>query len=243
MIDIKELFAKFLRLRKVLKGMDKYIKPDITIPVTTFGNSGTSWTLNAELLNENSIVYCFGVGDNISFDLDLINKFDLQIFAFDPTPKSLDWISTQKLPKQFVIHPIGLANYDGKAKFHPPKNPNHISATMLDRSETRDQAYKVEVKTIKSIMQQLGHRHLDLLKMDIEGMEYEVIEDMKEKNILPTQVLIEFHHRFKGVGIEKTIKAVEIMRGMGYFVFHISQTGEEIAFIRKDMLPKQLKNS
>ncbi len=241
MIDFKELFAKFLRLRKVIKGLDSYIKPDVTLPIASFGNSGTSWSLYADILDEKSIVYSFGVGDDISFDLGLINRFDLQIFAFDPTPKSIDWISTQKLPKQFVIHPIGLANYDGKAKFHPPKNPNHISATMLDRSETRDQAYKVEVKTIKSIMQQLGHRYVDLLKMDIEGMEYEVIVDMKEKNILPTQVLIEFHHRFKGVGIDKTIKAVENMREMGYLVFHISQTGEEIAFIRKDKLPQNVK--
>jgi FkbM family methyltransferase len=241
MTKFKELFSKFLRLRKVIKGLDKYIKQDISIPVNTFGNPRTDWTLYTGFLNENSIVYSFGVGDDISFDLGLINKFDLQIFAFDPTPKSIDWISTQKLPNQFVLNPIGLANYDGKAKFHPPKNPNHISATMLERSETSDQAYKVEVKTLKSIMQQLGHKHIDLLKMDIEGMEYDVIDDLKLKNVLPTQVLIEFHHRFKGVGVKKTIKAVETMREMGYLTFHISHTGEEIAFIRKDKLPENNK--
>jgi len=240
MIKINELYAKFLRLRKVLKGIDSYIKQDITLPVLTLGNQGTSWTLYLDLLNENSIVYSFGVGDDISFDLALINKLDLQIFAFDPTPKSIDWISTQKLPKQFILHPIGLANYDGKAKFHPPQNPNHISATMLERHETNNQAYKVEVNSLKTIMQQLGHRYLDLLKMDIEGMEYDVIENMKAMNILPTQVLIEFHHRFKNVGVKKTVLAVETMHKMGYLVFHISKTGEEIGFIRKDKLPANL---
>ncbi len=237
MVKINNLFAKFLRLRKVIKGLDSYIKQDVVIPVSTIGNQSASWTLCTEILDEKSIVYSFGVGDDISFDLGLINKLDLQIYAFDPTPKSIDWIANQKLPKQFVIHPIGLANYDGKAKFHPPKNPDHISATMLEMHETKDQAYKVEVKTLKSIMQQLGHRHLDLLKMDIEGMEYDVIEDMKAKNILPTQVLIEFHHRFKQVGIKKTVQAVENLRSMGYLVFDISKTGEEIGFIRKDKMP------
>ena len=241
MIKINDLFAKFLRLRKVIKGLDSYVKIDITIPVNTVGNQGTSWTLCTDLLNEKSVVYSFGVGDDISFDLGLINKLDLQIFAFDPTPKSIDWVSKQHLPKQFIVHPIGLANYDGKAKFHPPKDPNHISATMLERHETSDQAYKVEVKTLKSIMQQLGHRYLDLLKIDIEGMEYDVIEDMKSKNILPTQVLIEFHHRFKQVGVKKTVQAVENMRSMGYLVFHISKTGEEIGFILKDKLPENNK--
>lgn len=231
-----DLFAKMLRLRKVLKGVDKYIRQDVVIPITTFGNEGTAWTLIPELLNENSVVYSFGVGDDISFDLCLINHVDLQVFAFDPTPKSIDWIATQNLPKQFTLYPVGLANFNGKAKFHPPKNPNHISATMLDRKETQDQAYKVEVKTLQTIMQELGHNKIDLLKMDVEGMEYDVIDDMKNAGILPSQVLIEFHHRFKGVGIKKTVTAVNTLREMGYKVFHVSRTGEEIAFVKEELL-------
>jgi FkbM family methyltransferase len=240
MINFKELFAKMLRLRKVIKGIDTFVKQDISIPVTSFGNPGASWTLFTRDLSENSIVYSFGVGDDISFDLGLINKFDLQIFAFDPTPKSIDWISTQNLPKQFVLHPVGLANYDGKAKFHPPTNPDHVSATMLERTETKDQAYKVEVKTLKSIMQELGHKNLDLLKMDIEGMEYDVIDDLKAKNILPSQILIEFHHRFKGVGVKKTKECINTLHSMGYFVYFVSETGEEISFIRKDKLSEKM---
>jgi len=231
-----DLFAKILRLRKVLKGVDKYIRQDVVVPVTTFGNEGTAWTLIPELLNENSVVYSFGVGDDISFDLCLINHADLQIFAFDPTPKSIDWVSTQNLPKQFTFYPVGLANFNGKAKFHPPKNPNHISATMLEREETEDSAYKVEVKTLKTIMQELGHRKIDLLKMDVEGTEYDVIDDMENAGIMPSQVLIEFHHRFKNVGIDKTVSAVNTLRRMGYKVFHVSRTGEEIAFVKEELL-------
>ncbi|MFN8257447.1 MAG: FkbM family methyltransferase [Bacteroidales bacterium] len=237
MPKLKELFAKFLRLKKVIKGHDLFIKQDISIHVDSYGNPGTSWTICSDILNEKSIVYSFGVGDDISFDLGLINRFDLEINAFDPTPKSIDWINNQKLPRQFVLHPVGLANFDGKAKFHPPVNPDHISATMLERNETRDQAYKVEVKTLKTIMQELGHSQIDVLKMDIEGMEYDVIDDFLAQNIMPSQILIEFHHRFNGVGIKKTEAAVQNLRKMGYLVFSISQTGEEISFIRKDKVP------
>ncbi|MDF1546558.1 MAG: FkbM family methyltransferase [Bacteroidales bacterium] len=231
-----DFFAKLLRLRKVLKGLDKFIKQDIDVPVTTFGNNGAAWTLIPELLNESSIAYSFGVGTDISFDLSLINHLDLQIFAFDPTPQSIDWIATQKLPKQFSLHPVGLANFNGKAKFHPPKNSNHVSATMLEVEETKEQAYKVEVKTLATIMSELGHSNIDLLKMDVEGMEYDVIEDMKNVGLKPAQVLIEFHHRFKGVGIKKTVGAVNTMRQMGYKVFHVSRTGEEIAFVKEEMI-------
>ncbi len=233
---IKELFAKLLRLRKVLKGIDRYIKKDIDIPVDSFGNENASWTFYPEVLNEKSIVYSFGVGDDISFDLCLINKFDVQIYAFDPTPKSVDWLASQNITRQFVFHPIGLADFEGKAKFNPPKNPDHISATMVSRPETQDMAYKVEVKTLKKIMQELGHRHIDLLKMDIEGAEYQVIDDMQSKNIKPGQILIEFHHRFKNIGAKKTLNAVKQLRNMGYLVFYISKTGEEISFIQADLI-------
>lgn len=235
MSKLQDLFAKLLRLRKVLFGIDKYIKQDIVLPTNTFGNNGASWTLVTELLNETSVVYSFGVGYDISFDLSVINHVDLQIYAFDPTPKSVEWVENQNLPKQFLLNPIGLANFNGKAKFHPPENPDHISATLLDRDETKDEAYKVEVRTLKSIMEELGHQHIDLLKMDIEGAEYDVIENMKTESIRPSQILVEFHHRFKNVGARKTVDAVRTLRKMGYKVFHISKTGEEISFIKNEL--------
>jgi FkbM family methyltransferase len=232
----KELFYKFLRIKKVALGVDSYIKKDININTISYGNLHACWTFHPELLNEKSIVYSFGVGDDISFDLSLINNFDLQIHAFDPTPKSVDWVSAQKLPNQFIFHPVGLADFDGKVKFNPPTNPNHISATLVARPETSDQAYKVEVRALKSIMQELGHRQIDLLKMDVEGAEYLVIDDMQSKNIKPSQVLIEFHHRFKNIGAKKTVKSVKQLRDMGYKVFHVSENGEEISFIRSDLV-------
>jgi len=235
-IDKTTILNRLFRILKVIRGNDIFIRKDVTIQTETYGNKGVAWSLCPKNIDENSIVYSCGVGYDISFDLTLINKFDLKLYAFDPTPKSVEWILNQKLPKQFILKNIGLADYDGKAKFNPPENPEHISATMLDRPKTKDDAYKVDVKTIVSIMQELEHKHIDILKMDIEGMEYRVIDNMLETNILPTQVLIEFHHRFKNIGIKHTLKAVKKLRKAGYKVFHVSKTGEEIAFIKKDKL-------
>jgi FkbM family methyltransferase len=237
MLGIKELFAKSLRIKKVIKGVDKYIKKDVSIEVCRYGNNHAAWTFYNDLLDENSIVYSFGVGDDISFDLALINNYDLNVQAFDPTPRSIDWINAQKLPKEFVFHPVGLADFDGKAKFNPPENPEHISATMLSRPETSNLSYKVEVRSLKSIMAELGHKQINLLKMDIEGAEYQVIEHMRSKNIKPDQVLVGFHHHFKNVGVKKTVNAVKQLRQMGYLVFFISETGEDISFIKKELIP------
>jgi len=42
-------------------------------------------------------------------------------------------------------------------------------------------------------MQEHGHTHIDLLKIDIEGAEYQVLDNMLHENILPTILCIEFH--------------------------------------------------
>ena len=164
--------------------------------------------------------------------MEIINNLDLKIYAFDPTPKSIEWVKRQNLPKQFVLKEYGLADFDGKAKFHPPENPDYISATMLERPLTENEAYKAEVKSLKTIMKELGHKEIDMLKMDIEGGEYTVIENIIKSGIKPVQLLIEFHHRFKNVGVEQTISTVNKLRKYGYSVFHVSKTGEEISFMR-----------
>ncbi len=82
-------------------------------------------------------------------------------------------------------------------------------------------------------MRELGHEHIDILKMDIEGAEYDVIDDIYKSGIRPRQLLVEFHHRFPGLGVRKTIKAATCLRSMGYRLFSISATNEEFSFIRE----------
>ena len=50
----------------------------------------------------------------------------------------------------------------------------------------------VQVDSIKNIMEQHSHSHIDLLKLDIEGAEIETVNQMLDDKIYPTYVLIEF---------------------------------------------------
>ena len=232
------LLSKLFRVLKVIRGKDFFIKKDIKCNHITYGNKESAWTFCPDLLllNENSIIYSFGIGIDVSFDIELINNFDVFVYAFDPTPKSIKWVKKQNLPKQFILHEYGLANFNGKAKFHPPENPKHVSATMLERPETKNEAYKVNVKTLDVIMSELKHNHIDLLKLSIEGAEYLVIDDFLSKNIKPKQLLIEFHHSFKNVDIKTSKTAIKKLRKSGYQIFYISTNGEKISFILSEKL-------
>jgi sensor c-di-GMP phosphodiesterase-like protein len=69
--------------------------------------------------------------------------------------------------------------------------------------------------------------------MDIEGAEYEVLDGLLESPVKPTQLLVEFHHRFVENGLERTYDIISRLRDAGYQIFAISEIGREISFLRK----------
>jgi len=226
-----DLFRKLLRFRKVILKKDFYIFADKKINTCNLGNHDASWTFCPDSINNKTIAYSFGVGNDISFDLEIIKKYGVTIHAFDPTPKAIQWLKSQQLPTQFIFHEYGLAAYDGIAKFTLPENPEHVSASILQKSSSSGY-FDAEVKRLKTIMQNLSHNSVDILKIDIEGAEYEVIDDIISSGKEINQILIEFHHRFQNVGIDKSKKAIQKLKNAGYSIFSVSATGEEISFIK-----------
>ncbi len=85
-----------------------------------------------------------------------------------------------------------------------------------------------------SVAGKLGHSRIDLLKMDIEGAEYEVLEGLLVSPVKPRQLLIEFHHRFPGIGLKKTVNIIKHLQEVGYKIFAVSETGREVSFVLAD---------
>jgi FkbM family methyltransferase len=198
------------------------------------GNAGACWCVCPGSLSESSVVYSFGVGEDVSFDLELIRRFRVELHAFDPTPRSIDWITSQPLPHRFIFHNFGIHDHDGIAVFTPPENANHVSYSALQRRTTSVSAIKGRVHRLATIMEQLGHTDLDLLKMDIEGAEYGVLADLVRCHIPVKQLLVEFHHRWPEVGIEQTKHAIRALNSAGYLIFCVSPSGEEYSFVRSE---------
>jgi FkbM family methyltransferase len=221
------------RAVRILAGSDVYIPKQVDRSVIYLGNVGTSWPLCPEALVDRPLVYSFGVGEDVSFDLELIRRFDATIHAFDPTPRSIAWIASQQLPGSFHFHPCGIADRDGVCSFLPPANPAHVSHTMIAR-ESASPPLELPVKRMRSFLAELQHSRLDLLKMDIEGAEYTVIDDLVASGIVVKQLLVEFHHRWKEVGVSKTKQAVRKLNAAGYRIFAVSPNGEEYGFLNLD---------
>lgn len=77
----------------------------------------------------------------------------------------------------------------------------------------------------------LGHRRLSVLKLDIEGAEYQVLEDVLGSGIPVDQILVEFHHRWKEIGARQTRRAIARLQAAGWCVAHVSESGMEYTFL------------
>jgi hypothetical protein len=64
------------------------------------------------------------------------------------------------------------------------------------------------VDTIKNIMNDNNHSHIDFLKLDIEGAENIVIEQMLNDNIYPKYICIEFDLLLKNKDPSQTTSAI-----------------------------------
>jgi len=193
------------------------------------------WVVDESLLNKESVIYSVGVGSNIDFDLELINSFGATVHAFDPTPRSIEWVKNQQLPKHFIFHPFGLSAENGHMDFFPPAKASSTHFSPIDRYGDTNNIVRAPVKDIDTIASELNHKEVDLLKMDIEGAEYEVIEALPKNRVAINQILIEFHHMYKGVPISKTVDAISTLSNLGFELFNISQRTYEFSFRKKGM--------
>jgi FkbM family methyltransferase len=223
--------ARGKRLLKSMIGKDVWSAPEIEVPNVRLGSIYGGWTICTGVgLGSESVIYSVGVGEDISFDLSLIKALGCKIFAFDPTPRSIAWLRTQQLPKEFQFFPWGLGAIDGLVNFIAPEDMGHVSYSS---AAVRGDAVQCEVYRLPTIMRKLGHAKIDLLKMDIEGSEYEVINDLLTHNLRPRQLLTEFHHGSYGIKIHKTASALNRLKAIGYRIFSISPSGREYSFLLK----------
>lgn len=219
---------------------------------TSYGGWGVPKDCN---LNKDSIVYCAGVGEDISFDLLLHNKYKSNMILIDPTTRAkryyekvLEYFKEGKhkedlgktylgdfdfMPDfdKFVFIDKGLWNSETELKFYKQSNPAYVSQTFIENMYS-DVYDIVKTTTVKDIMDTLGHTHIDLIKMDIEGAEIVVIEDMIANSIFPQYLLVEFDLKDKQrdhLGLtEKLIVELEMHNYTIYF-----RDQANVCFIRR----------
>jgi len=232
------------RKKQIQKDLDEkkieHLKKTISCKYKWYGNSYGGFFIIPELLNNSSIVYSFGIGKDLSFDEMVIKNHHCKVYGFDPTPKSINWIKEQKLPNTFYFHDYGISDSDTRyVDFFLPKNPKGVSGSIVNHVDTNKENYvKVLIKSFDDIAKELNHNHIDVVKMDIEGIEYEVLNSLLKSSVTIDQLLVEFHDRLFDKQEFKSKEIVQKLKEHGYEVFGSSISYEEISFVHKRKINK-----
>src|SRR5437899_3094636 len=207
---------------------------DFPSPRSVMSHGWAIWPLQ---LRADSAVYAFGVGNDVGWDLEMIRKFGVTVHAFDPTPASIDWVARQKLPPQFIFHDYGLSNFDGQLEFYPPRRPGNTHFSQVRRGGIFDRRSPVlgRVQRLSSILHTLGHRRIDVLKIDVEGSEFEAVPDLIASGIEVDQLLIELHYHFRSKSLRMGLDLIEQLKAYGMRCFYVSRRGFEFSFIHHSL--------
>lgn len=168
----------------------------------------------------NSLFISGGLEEDVSFEIEFIHRFNAKGYLYDPTPLSekhmeiilnnlgskrksnysssgIQGITSYRLNKvngdQITYSPKALSNTCELIRFYAPENKAHQSYSAI-YSNKRNEYIEVEATTIDQELKNYGleRNNIELIKLDIEGAELNVIENMIEFKIRPRQLLIEF---------------------------------------------------
>lgn len=217
-------------------GREPRVALHIRVASEVHGSNYGSFAIRGGSLSPDSVVYSAGVGEDVTFDLSLIRTYGATIHAFDPTPRSIDWVSSQALPPQYHFHPWAIGDKDGTIDIFPPADPAHVSHRAIPAGDGR-QPLRVTARRLSSIARELGHSRVDLLKMDVEGFEYDILADLVRSGPSVDQIVVEFHHHFDEIPVSRTTETLENLHRAGYRVFHVSPRGHEISLLHTSVLP------
>ena len=208
--------------------------PEIHPPLFQYGE----WALCPDFLaNDSPNVYSFGIGDTIEFERLLIERFRIEVHGFDPTPSVGSWLKDIKVSSGFHFYPWALAGRDEMLEFYPRLRCDGVTSTRIHtivrEAGAASRGITVEAKCLPTIMAELGHDAIDVLKMDIESAEDQVLSDLLYSEIRPMQILVEFHHRFETIGKDKTREAIQQLSRAGYQVAFVSAAGRKVTFVQR----------
>lgn len=201
------------------------------LPLMRVGSDYGGWWVPRDVIQPDWVCYCAGVGEDITFDLGLIAAHNCTVWAFDPTPRAIAHVAATIADEpRYRFLPYGLWSEDTTLTFYAPEDPQNVSHSALAGMRRPGSAsFSAPVRALPSIMRELGHDRIDLLKLDIEGAEYAVLSAMLAEGILPHVLCVDFdqpQNIYSRAGVQLFFRPVQMVRHLqeaGYRLAHVDQ--------------------
>jgi hypothetical protein len=222
--------------------------------LTRLGTSYGGWTVPATAIAPGRIAICVGAGEDISFDVEL-NKRGMTVFTMDPTPRAkkhvqqvLDGIGGDSVvpinkspiehydlvgfdPLRFRFLDLGLSDQDQITRFWAPKNPEHVSHSIVNLQRTED-FFEARCVRLETLCSMLKISSIEILKLNIEGEEYTVLQDLIAGDLRPRVICAVFDEGnvpLRGGYLRRISEMIKRMKRSGYRLLNVD--GWSVLFV------------
>lgn len=144
-------------------------------------------------LTSDSVVLDIG-GFKGDFAERISNKFKCTIHIFEPMKAAARYIGNRakKNPKVFV-HPVGVGGKTEDITIYIPKGKDEATMHPGDTEVAKEE--QIKVVDVVDVINNVDAEHIDLMKLNIEGAEFDLLDRLIEKGLHKkvTDIQIQFH--------------------------------------------------
>jgi FkbM family methyltransferase len=162
--------------------------------VIHLGGSYGGWMMPGELIDSSWTCYLVGAGGDVSFDLELIDRYGVIARSFEAVEDYVVRAREQAGDEpRFGAHHAAIAAVDGPIRMQVTHDPGSLSVSA---AQLYDSSRFIEMpgRSLTSLMAEFGDERIDLLKIDIEGSEYEVLPTIDLRALGVKIFAIQLHH-------------------------------------------------
>jgi FkbM family methyltransferase len=171
------------------------------------------YLLPGSLLGPESVCYLAGTGEDITFDLSVIGRFGCTVHAMDPVPRAAAYVAeAAAFEPRLNFQPVALWSSDGTLTFHAPREDGYVSQSPINLHHTAPD-FSATARSLASLMAELGHDHVDLLKISAEGSEYEIVEHLVASKIDVRILCVEYA---QPAPVDAVLSSVGALQKAGY---------------------------
>jgi FkbM family methyltransferase len=180
--------------RRIFEWRLARLRPEPGPAIVELGSAYGGWKIPEGAVGERAICYCIGAGGDITFDLELIRRYGAIVRAVDPVQAyGAAAVEAAAGEPRFTFREAAVAVQDGPIRMQVHHEPVSHSLSAAGLYDT-DRWMQVDGRTIPSLMREFGDDHIDLLKLDVEGSEYELMPTLDLVALGVTVFAIQLHH-------------------------------------------------
>jgi len=185
---------------------------------------------------------------------DCLERYDIgRVFAFEPLASNFAYLSDKyQSDDRVTVLPQAVSNFSGRAQLYKKRYINRLlgipvgwrydfagnaGSSLKEKSNVSlDNSAAVDVISLSDFIRSQSLEHIDILKIDSEGSEYDILHDLLDNDLIEKIDKVFFEDHVRKVPSIKSARNsfTERVRVLGIedkFYLQDVETGDDLAYV------------